>query len=71
MTILTTARPATVSYSTPSMLTAILRVFALRRQRAALGRMDDSQLRDIGVSRNEAQAEAMRPMWDVPVHWLR
>ena len=70
MTILTTARPA-VSYTTPSMLTAILRMFALRRQRGALSRMDADQLRDIGVSRTEAQAEALRPMWDVPTNWLR
>ena len=41
----------------------------LARQRRALARMDDAQLRDIGVTQADAQAEAMRPVWDVPTHW--
>lgn len=42
---------------------------ALYRQRAALRRLDDRLLDDIGLSRTEAEAEARRPIWDAPGHW--
>ncbi len=42
---------------------------ALRQQRRALARLDAAQLRDIGRTHDEAQAEARRPVWDVPAHW--
>lgn len=42
---------------------------ATRRQRRALLRLDDALLRDIGLDREAARAEASRPAWDVPRHW--
>lgn len=42
---------------------------ALWQQRRALARMDARQLADIGVTPEEARAEAARPVWDVPAHW--
>ena len=42
---------------------------ALHRQQQALGRLDDHMLRDIGVTRLQAEAEANRPVWDAPAHW--
>lgn len=42
---------------------------AVARQRAALRRLDDAALSDLGISRAEAQAEAARPFWDVPATW--
>lgn len=47
-------------------------VFALvetARQRRALARMDAAQLEDLGLTRQEALAEAARPAWDAPNHW--
>jgi uncharacterized protein YjiS (DUF1127 family) len=41
------------------------------RQRRDLLAMDDTRLRDIGLTREQAEAEAGRPVWDVPSHWLR
>ncbi|MCG6901231.1 MAG: DUF1127 domain-containing protein [Rhodobacter sp.] len=41
------------------------------RQRINLSRLDDAALKDIGVTRFEAQQEISRPVWDVPSHWLR
>ena len=35
-----------------------------RRSRNALRRLDDHQLADIGLSREEAEAEASRDFWD-------
>lgn len=40
-----------------------------RRERAELASLDDAALKDIGVSREEALAEARRPLWDVPRYW--
>ena len=31
--------------------------------------LDDRMLRDIGLTRQEAEDEANRPIWDVPTHW--
>jgi len=39
---------------------------SLARQRAALQRLDDAQLRDIGLTRDNVRREANRPFWDVP-----
>lgn len=39
------------------------------RQRQALKRMDDATLRDIGLTRRQALAEAKRPIWDAPETW--
>jgi len=44
---------------------------ALARQRRALARLDDARLHDMGISVDEARAEAARPLWDVPAHWTR
>lgn len=45
-------------------------MMSLYRQRAALRRLDDHQLADLGLSRSEAEAEARRPLWDAPRHWM-
>ena len=37
--------------------------------REALALLDADQLRDIGVTREEADAEASRPIWDTPTTW--
>lgn len=42
-----------------------------RRQRIALARLEDRLLDDAGIDRDAARAEAARPIWDVPVTWLR
>jgi len=41
------------------------------RERQALARLTTEQLRDIGVTPDEAQTEAKRPIWDVPTGWKR
>lgn len=41
----------------------------LRRSRLRLAALDDRLLRDIGVSREAAKAEADRKGWDAPEHW--
>jgi uncharacterized protein YjiS (DUF1127 family) len=45
--------------------------FALARSRRGLRRLDDHLLRDIGLTRDQAEAEATLPAWDVPPHWHR
>ena len=56
----------------PTSLAARLRLaVTARAQRAALSRLDDARLADIGISRAQAQAETDRPIWDVPSNWRR
>lgn len=47
----------------------LLDMVALHRQRHSLALLDDAMLRDIGLTREEANTEATRPLWDVPRHW--
>ena len=54
-----------------SLFARILLSLAARRQRKALARLDSRLLDDTGISPDEARAEAARPVWEVPVTWLR
>lgn len=45
-------------------LATVLGVMAERRR---LRKLTDTQLDDIGLSRTEAEHEANRPFWDMPV----
>ncbi len=49
----------------------LLDLLAVRRSRHSLASLDDHMLRDIGISREEAQAEADRAAWDVAPTWRR
>lgn len=49
---------------TGGVLRLLEQMFALRKQRQALAKLDDIQLRDMGLTYAQAQAEAARPMWD-------
>ena len=68
-----TARLATRGVQTGGSvrrLVATLRLgLAARRQRRALAQLDPHLLADVGVTPTEAEAEAMRPIWDVPSNW--
>lgn len=54
---------------TQSLFALLRQALALRRSRARLGRLDDHLLRDIGLTRDDALAEAQRPLWDAPRLW--
>ncbi len=60
----TLARPSLLP-----LLDRFLAQVALRRSRRRLTTLDDHILRDIGLTRAQAQAEADRPIWDAPAHW--
>jgi uncharacterized protein YjiS (DUF1127 family) len=50
-------------------LDGFLRHRGLLRSRTALLRLDDHLLRDIGLTRTEAETEALRREWDAPASW--
>lgn len=54
-----------------SLLCRIRDALQLRRQRLQLMRLSDAQLRDIGLTRADAEAEARRSAWDAPNYWKR
>ncbi len=66
----TTNAPVLGALRPEGMFTHFMHMFALYRQRRDLARLDDRALRDIGVSRYEAEVESTRPIWDVPHHWM-
>ncbi len=49
--------------------TSLLSILTLWRSRRQLKSLDDRALQDIGLTRAEADAEATRPIWDVPHTW--
>lgn len=44
----------------------VARVAAVTSERRRLSELSDAQLRDIGLTRDQARAEAERPFWDLP-----
>ncbi|WP_037916710.1 DUF1127 domain-containing protein [Sulfitobacter sp. 20_GPM-1509m] len=46
-------------------------LLGLWRSRRALAQLDAAALDDIGVTAQEAHAEATRPVWDVPANWKK
>lgn len=44
-------------------------LMAVRRSRNELSHLTDTQLLDIGLTRDAAEAELQRPIWDVPANW--
>lgn len=66
----TLIRPASRS-PRPSLLARLRHALAVSRSRHALTRLDDHLLRDIGLTRDVAEAEARRKDWDAPPHWRR
>lgn len=55
----------------PSLFAFAQQAAALHRQRAALRRLTDEALTDLGIGRDAAQREAARPFWDIPASWRR
>jgi len=45
------------------------RAFQRAAQRRELARLDDALLDDLGITREQAEREASRPLWDGPDHW--
>lgn len=44
---------------------------AVARSRRDLARLDAAALEDIGMSAEQAQIEAARPLWDAPSRWVK
>lgn len=58
-------------FNVKSVAALVLSIFATRKQRRALRHLDDHQLLDLGLSRKDANAEASKPIWNVPSNWRR
>ncbi len=54
-----------------SLLNTLFNLHRIWTERRQLARMDTAQLRDLGLSRQDAEKEARRPAWDAPNQWLR
>ncbi|WP_170331735.1 DUF1127 domain-containing protein [Ruegeria arenilitoris] len=52
-------------------LSMLLDSLSLHRQRRTLARLDARALEDIGITREQAEAEAARPIWDAPEFWQK
>ncbi|WP_170753211.1 DUF1127 domain-containing protein [Ruegeria lacuscaerulensis] len=52
-------------------LKTLLDAVSLYRQRGTLARLDARALEDIGITREQAEAEASRKIWDAPEFWQR
>ncbi|SMR70786.1 Uncharacterized conserved protein YjiS, DUF1127 family [Aliiroseovarius halocynthiae] len=68
MTAVTCTNAPAVKHSF-SPLTWLATAIQTRRERVALSQLDDHRLKDLGLTRAEADREAGRPIWDVPAHW--
>ena len=69
--IKTTSFPRHSRISIAAVLRRALNLLDLQRSRRALARLDKDALRDIGISKAEADKEAQKPFWDAPEHWIK
>lgn len=53
------------------VLTRFVQAYAGWQQCKRLATLDDAALRDMGLTRAQAEAEAVRPLWNAPDQWLR
>lgn len=69
----TVASNAAIRFAAPrvSLLSRLMGLDSLYRQRRALRNLDARALNDLGLSRAEAEAEAARPVWDAPTNWVK
>ncbi len=70
MTFQTDTHSASCHGSAPRRF-SLTALFSIARERRALAQLNADQLRDIGISAHDAEAEARRPVWDAPDMWLR
>lgn len=61
--------PRTAPRRRPGLVARIRAALALRRQRHRLPDLGDHLLDDIGITREMAERESSRPVWDVPHSW--
>jgi uncharacterized protein YjiS (DUF1127 family) len=60
--------PASAVHLISRAFLSLERALVVRRERRNLLRLNDQTLKDLGVGRGDAYAEASRPFWDLPCH---
>lgn len=71
LTLTHARRLATRTAGRMNVLKSFKTFLSIRRERAALMKLDAQGLADIGKTRAQAQAEAKLPAWDAPARWTR
>lgn len=71
MTLSLTLHRSSVTRRRASVFSTLAHLHDVWRQRQALKKLNEAQLRDIGVSREQALAESRRAFWDAPSSWQR
>lgn len=65
------ARSRSQAFGIANLFTRILWLNEVNKQRRALAKLDDSALKDLGLSPSDVAKELERPVWDAPHHWKR
>lgn len=66
-----TATHVNCNQKSQSLLSNIIQMIAVSRQRRHLLSLDDHLLKDIGVTRAQAEQEARQTVWNAPDHWRK
>lgn len=64
-----TSGKALPSYKHPSVFARLNHMLRTKQQRNKLARLSDEALCDIGVTRQQAEEESKRALWDAPANW--
>lgn len=62
---------AAPQYRAQSLWARMSAMISVTRQRRALSALDPHLLRDVGITPAQAAAEAQKPVWNLPAHWIR
>ena len=64
----TTSRPSATKINFFQRFSFCMKV---QKERSTLSELSDEQLKDIGITPDQAQKEAARPAWDIPENWCQ
>lgn len=70
MTMINTSSKTAQSSLSHTRRPTLRRILSVWRSRRALAKLDADGLRDVGLSKSQAQREANRAPWDVPDTWV-
>ena len=68
---MSSSRTLSIDHSPARPSISLISLYSLWRSRRALAYVEAARLADMGLTVEQARAESLRPVWDVPANWLR
>ncbi|MFT4620209.1 MAG: hypothetical protein ACI95S_002486 [Dinoroseobacter sp.] len=68
---MSSSRTLSIGFTPARRSISLISLYSLWRSRRALALVETARLADMGLTVDQARAESLRSVWDVPTNWLR